>query len=49
MLAAFCHLSDFFSCCFFFGVNADDLDEVGQIGRAAERLLPTRLVLSPAG
>lgn len=35
--------------CFFSGFDAAELDEVGQIGKAVERLLPARLVLSPAG
>lgn len=35
--------------CFDSGFDADGLDEVGEIGKKAERLLPTRLVLSPAG
>lgn len=31
----------------FSGFDADELDEVREIGKAAERLLPARLVLSP--
>lgn len=31
---------------FFSGVDLNELDKVGEIGKAAERLLPARLVLS---
>ena len=37
-------------CVFSFsGFEADKADEVGKIGKAEERLLPARLVLSPTG
>lgn len=39
----------FANCMFFSGFDADELDEVRETGKAAERLLPARLVLSPAG